>query len=217
MGNWFSAQVNTIKQKNTNDFYQRSEQLCTASCENVQSGNTVFLDGTTSGDIIFKQRCEADATCMMTNSVDVIMDLVQEFQQNNVTEAGLFPNFASVNLNQSDQEIRNDVEQILNTVCNADIQNIQNDNMVYARNSSTGDIIFEQEGNAQANCVMSNVASADLNLRQTGSQQNAIQSAGLGAIIGLVVLAVIIAIIFGVMGKSKKSSQASSGRQARNF
>ena len=212
-GNWFSAQVNQIKQTNVNEFYQRSEVICTAECENILSGNTIFLDGTTSGDIIFKQRCSAESTCMMRNAVDVIMELVQEFQQNNQTEAGLFPNFASVNLNLSDQEIRNEVEQILNTVCTADIQNIQNDNMVYARNSSTGDIIFEQEGNAQANCIMANVASADLNLRQTGDQQNSIRSAGLGGINGLVIVAIIIALIIGAVGRAKKSGRQSSGDQ----
>ena len=211
MGNFFSAQINDIKQTTTNDIYQKSEQFCTASCENIQSGNTIFLDGSTTGDIIFKQRCEANAGCMMDNSVETVLDILQDLKQTNATEAQLFGgiNFGSVNLNLSDQELRVEVEQILNTICTADIRNEQSDNMIYARNSSTGDIIFEQDGNATANCVMTNAANAQINLEQKGDQTNAITAGGVGGIIGLIIFIVILAIILGVVGKFAKQSGGS--------
>lgn len=213
MGNWFSAQVNQQKQTTTNDIYQRSEQLCSASCSNIQSGNTIFLDGTTTGDIEFVQECEANAGCMMENAVDTVMEILQDIKQGNATEAGLFPNFGSVNLNLSDQELRNQVTQILNTVCSADIENSQTDNMLYARNSNTGNISFRQAGNAQANCVMSNVANANLNLKQQGDQNNRIAGLSLGGLLGLIIAIIIIAVIIGIIRKNTRGEGGLLGDQ----
>ena len=205
-GNWFSAQVNQQKQTTTNDIYQRSEQICNAQCSQIQSGNTVFLDGSTTGDITFNQQCDVEASCMMNNAIDTVLEVLQDIKQGNATEASLFPNFGSVNLNLSDQELRNEVQQILETVCSADVEQQQGDNMVYARNSSTGDIGFFQQASARANCVMTNSASANLNLQQKGDQSNTIAGLGLGGIIGLVIVIVIILVIVNAFNRGSRRS-----------
>lgn len=189
--------------------YQKSSQACTASCENIQSGNVVFLDGTTSGDITFQQNCTADANCMMDQALKSVTDLLVELKQDNTTEATLFGggfNVGTVNLNQSDQDIKNQVQQIMESLCSADVTNVQNGNMVYARNSKTGNISFKQEGNAKADCVMQNSASAEASLKARATQSNA-TAASLGAFGGFILFAIVLAVILGILTRKRGGDQ----------
>lgn len=203
--------MNSSRQTSVNDVYQKSDQICSASCTNIQSGNVIFIDGTTTGDIQFVQECEANAGCMMNNAVDSVMELLQDAKQKGELQASIFPNFGSISLNLSDQEIRTQVEQALNTVCSANIENQQTDNMIYARNSTTGDIGFRQNGNARANCVMTNSATARLNLQQKGDQQSTIGGIGFGGILGLAIVLIIIFAILGALGARKKGGGGGGG------
>lgn len=218
MGNFLSAQVNQSKQTSLNDVFQASSQACAASCSNVQSGNIVFLDGTTTGDINFVQSCEADANCMMTQALQSLTDQLLTLKQGNQSEANLFGggfNVGTVNLNLSEQEIKNQVTQIMSALCTADVTNVQNGNIVYARNSKTGNISFKQDGNAKADCVMQNSATAKAKLAADNTQTNAITAGGIGGIIGLVILIIIIAVIFGVVTKGGKPPGGGMGGGAQ--
>lgn len=223
-----TAQVNESKQTTLNEVYQQSEQVCSASCSNVQSGNTVFLDGSTTGDITFKQVCTASASCVMSNTVESVLDSLQELKQKNVTEANMFGggfNHMSVNLNLSDQELENRVKQILSTVCEANVDNLQSDNMVYARNSTTGNITFEQNGNAQADCLMTNMAIAKANLRQQADQGNSTVAGGTAALIMFALIAIVGAVLAYMSKKDKKAEEdkkaadqkKTAGGATRNF
>lgn len=214
-GNWMSAGVNQIRQSATNEIYQSASSSCTANCSQIQSGNVIYLDGSRVGNITFDQQCTANAGCMMENAVDTVMQLIQDLKQGNTTEAGLFPNFGSINLNVSEQEIRNQVTQILETTCTANIEQSQTDNMVYARNSVTGDIGFKQGGNAAANCLMTNAASAKLNLQQRGDQNNTVSGGGFGAIIGLAIAIAIVMVIIRAVNKGKKELDGGDCRDGK--
>lgn len=210
-----SAQVNQSKQKLMNEVYQKTSQSCTATCENIQSGNVVFLDGTTTGDITFQQTCTADASCSMTQSLQSVTDLLVQLKQGNKTEASLFGgglNVGTVNLNLNDQDIGNQVKQIMETLCSADVTNVQNGNMVYARNSKTGDISFTQTGNAKADCVMQNSASAIANLRAQADQSNA-TSATIGAFGALILIVIVIAGVLGKMSSKNKEQPSNQNGQ----
>lgn len=219
MGNLFSAQVNQNTQKSMNEVYQSSSQSCTASCSDIQSGNVIFLDGTTSGDISFTQNCTANANCMMDQALQSLTDQLLTLKQGNQTEANLFGggiNFGSVNLNLSDQEIKNQVTQIMSSLCTADVNNVQNGNIVYARNSKTGKISFTQSGNANADCVMQNAATAKANLSASATQSNAVVAGGIGGIIGLVIFIIILAIILGIVSRSvNKMGQNQNQNQSK--
>jgi hypothetical protein len=224
-----TAQVNQNKQVTLNEVYQQSEQNCTASCSNVQSGNTVFLDGTTTGDITFKQVCSASATCVMNNTVESVLESLQSLKQQNKTEANLFGggfNHMSVNLNLSEQELNNRVKQIIGTNCEAVVDNLQSDNLVYARNSTTGNITFEQNGNAQADCIMTNLAIAKANLKQQADQSNSTVAGGTAALIMFALIAIAGAVLAYMSKKDKKAEEdkkaadqrrQSSGGATRNF
>lgn len=147
---------------------------------------------------------------MMDSSLQAVADLLLELKQGNSTEASLLGggiNFGTVNLNQSDQDIKNQVKQIMETLCSADVTNIQNGNMVYARNSKTGDISFKQEGSAKADCVMENSASSIANLRAKATQSNT-TAASLGAFGAFILFAIVLAVILGIMNKKKPGDQA---------
>jgi hypothetical protein len=215
-----SAQVNENKQTLLNQIVQKSNETCAATCEDIQSGNVVFLDGSTTGDITFQQNCTADANCMMTQSLQSVSDLMLQLKQGNKTEASMFGgglNIGTVNLNQSDQDIKNQVTQIMQSLCTADVTNVQNGNMVYARNSKTGNISFKQNGNAHADCVMQNSASALAKLHADADQSNA-TSATLGAFGAFIVFAIVLAVIMGILGKKKGGDQPppGQGQQGQN-
>jgi hypothetical protein len=218
MGNLLTAGVNDSRQKLVNEVYQRAEQSCTATCENIQSGNVVFLDGTTTGDITFEQNCTADATCMMEQSLQSVADLLLELKQGNTTEASLFGgglNVGSVNLNLSEQDIENRVKQIMETLCSAEVSNVQNGNMVYARNSRTGNISFKQEGNAKADCVMQNAASALASLQAKNTQTNA-TAATIGSFGAFIVAAIVFAVVVSLLNKKKPGDQGQGQQQQQN-
>lgn len=201
-----------------NEVYQKSEQACTASCENIQSGNVVFLDGTTTGDITFEQNCTAEANCMMDQALQSVADLLLELKQGNTTEASLFGggfNVGTVNVNTSDQDIKNQVAQIMETLCSADVTNVQNGNMVYARNSRTGKISFKQDGNAKADCVMQNSASAAASLKARATQSNA-TAASLGAFGGFILFAIVLAVILGIITKKRGDQPGGGQNQQQN-
>lgn len=207
MGNVFNTNVNQNRQVLTTEIYQAAEAVCAATCENIQSGNTIFIDGSTTGNIVFDQTCTANAGCMMENAVESVITELQEIRQSGQLEAGLFPNFGNIQLNVSDQELRNQVTQILSSTCDSNSSNIQQDNLVYARNSTTGNIAFTQTGNAAADCQMANSANSILNVRQTGDQNNAISGwPSLGTLIGIAVVIVAIVLISTYL-KNRKEQQ----------
>lgn len=186
------------------------ESVCEATCEQVQSGNTVFLDGSTTGNITFNQTCAANAQCAINNEIDNLITLTQGLLQGNTTSASLFPNFGSVNSNNASQSISNQVKNIISNSCTANVDQVQANNLVYARNSTTGDIAFTQNGNANANCIMNNIARAKVNLNQEASQSNTVGLA-FGGIIGLIILIIIVVVIISALRKGGGGGGSSGG------
>lgn len=192
-----SAQTNVTAQQTLNQVYQAANSTCTASCSNVQSGNTVFLDGSTTGNITFDQTCTASASCTINTTLDNLVTQLQQAQQSNANTSTLFGglNAMSIATNVASQDTTNQVKQIMNTICQANVDNLQSDNLVYARNSTTGNIAFTQGGNAQADCVMKNLAIAKADQTQAATQSNSITAGGIGIFIVIAVIIVALALI----------------------
>lgn len=214
MGNALNAGVNVAKQKQINDFNQAVTTTCEATCQNVQSGNTVILDGVDAGDIIFNQECTVEAKCSSDASIKSLLDSLQTLKQEGKTEASLGGgfNFGNINLNLSDAQIENQVRQAMDSHCSADTSNIQTNNIIYARSSTTGDIGFRQDGDTTLNCIMRNAAVADFNIRQEGDQRTS-TSAALSGIVGVVVAIVIAVILISAISKAMKKSSAANGSE----
>jgi hypothetical protein len=151
---------------------------------------------------------------MMTQSLQSVAEQLQTLKQGNQTEANLFGggfNIGTVNLNQSNQEIVNQVTQIMNAACSAESINVQNDVLVFARNSKTGNISFTQTGSANADCVMQNSATAIAKLQNDAKQSNANVAGGLGGMLGLIIVAIIIVAVIGAVSKAQKKGGGPPG------
>ena len=211
MGLAVSTSVSTVTQVAVNRTYQQAQNACTAECNQLISGNVIVLDNSQAGDITFTQRCSADASCYMSNAIE---QAVTAFQTAKAEAAGAPSLFPGIQINTAvavtDTQISNEMTQIMENLCEGEVnQNIE-DNVVYATDSTVGNIGFLQEGNAFARCVMENSARLQLQMRQEGEAAASAGRgiAGLAGLIGLIIVAVIvIAIIRGVASGKKEEKK----------
>lgn len=210
MGAAVSTSVATSVQTAVNTTYQSARNDCSANCNQLISGNVIVLDNTKAGNITFTQRCSADASCYMKNAVDQV---VEAFQKSNV-EAGaapaLFPGIqVNTSVSSNRQDIVNDLTQIMENLCTANVNQAIRDNIVYATDSTVQNIGFLQEGNASASCVMENAARLKLQMRQEGDTTAKTGSAAslISAIIGLIILIIIIIAVIAAVRKATKDKQ----------
>lgn len=211
MGAAVSTSVAKVTQSAVNQTYQRAQNSCTADCNQTISGNVIVLDGSTAGDVNFTQRCEADASCYMSNALD---QLVQTFQAAKA-EAGASPAlYPGIQINTSvattDTDIRNEMTQIMENICKGKVDQNITENVVYATDSTLGNIGFVQEGNAYARCVMENSGRLQLQMRQEGdaTAKSGGAVSNIAAIIALVIiLLVLFVIIRAVLKKTKPQDE----------
>jgi hypothetical protein len=198
MGAAVSTSTSSVVQTAVNRTYQRAQNSCTATCNQIQQGNVVVLDNTTAGDITFTQRCTADASCYMSNAVEAVVSTFQAAVAEAEAAPSLFPGF-QINIAEAttESDITNEMTQIMENLCEGSVNQNNSENVVYATDSTVGNIGFLQEGNAFARCVMENSGRLDLQMRQDGQATAATGAAatGIGGIIALVIVVVIIIII----------------------
>ncbi len=215
-----NTQLNENNQTSINEIYQSSEQVCSANCSQTQSGNIIVIEGSNVGDVLLTQTCEADASCFMENSVESILTILQEIKQS--AEIGLaIPSRVigmDVNtlINQSDVEQRSVITQQLESYCIAEVDQVQQDNIIYLKSTISPAVGLTQLGNANADCVMRNIARARIDLQQKGDQTTSnsiISSAIIGAIIAVVL---IIIIISAVRSRTKKNKGQGQGNGNSN-
>lgn len=209
-----STAVATNVQRQVNETYQYAQNICSANCSQLISGNVIVLDNTTAGDITFTQRCTADASCMMTNSLD---SLVEAYQDAKVVAEGKPAFFPGIQVNTTVttnvQEIKNEMTQIMENLCTADVNQVIQDNIVYATDSTVENIGFLQEGNASADCVMENVGRLKAQMRQDGDVTAASGGTWGGIAGGIFLVIIIIVIVYAVISfnKNKRTQRTSSG------
>lgn len=193
MGAALSVSNASVVNKAVVNTYQSAENVCTADCSQIISGVDIILEGSTTGDITFQQKCTANASCSMTNALE---NVVTEFQKATATadsQTPILPIGFQINVSSSSTEndIRNELKQVLENQCNANIDQVTEDIMIWAKNSTTGDIGFIQNGNASANCVMDNAGRMQLSMQQVG-EATATSGNLFGGIIALIIIVVII-------------------------
>jgi hypothetical protein len=211
MGIALSTDVQTNIQKTLNSLTQTSSASCSANCTQIQSGNTVFITGSNTGNITFDQTCTVNATCQITNSIEAAATAIQQAQQDGTAKPSFFPGIqvnTTVQTNVSD--IVNNINQALDSTCNSGVSQIQTANLIYVQNSTTKDIGFNQNTDLTSQCVLSNLAKGTAQATQKTDQ--VAEAGGIGAIaIGaiLTIIIIIIAIAAAVaISKKKKEDQA---------
>jgi hypothetical protein len=208
-----NTSVQTTTQKQLNTITQQSSEACGATCTQIQSNNTVFLNGSTTGNITFNQQCTVDATCQITNSVEASATAVQGAIQSGTAQPAWFLGVLQVNtsVNVSDQEVTNAVSQVMNSTCNNGVSQVQSGNLVYAQNSTTGDIGFTQSTNLTSQCVLSNLAKGTVAATQKSDQYS--QAGGIGAA-GIILLIILVVVIIVVIGLAKAASNKKKEKAA---
>lgn len=190
-----STSRNKVVQTSLNTITQQAEANCTANCTQIQSGNTVIIENSTVGDIQFIQQCEVDATCHISNTLDAAAKAIQGSLQNASAQPSWFYPGVQINSakNNTVQEVRNDLEQKLTSACAATVTQVQTGNLIYAKNSQTGDIGFIQSADLQQSCYLDNSAKAVAATTQKADQFA--QAGGIGAGLIAIVLLVVVLII----------------------
>jgi len=207
MGITASVSTSTTVNNARDTTYQEANNSCTASCSQLNSGTTIVLNNTTAGNITFNQECTANASCYMQNALDSAVVAVQKATAATNATPSLFPGTSlNVSTSTSVQDITNQLTQIMNNLCTADVQQVTSDTTIYATNSTVGNIGFVQNGNATADCVMENAGRMRVQLQQEGTATA--QAGTSSAVVMAIVVAIIIIVLAGVAARAAQKKQA---------
>jgi hypothetical protein len=216
MGAALTTSTASVEQNLINNTYISASNTCTADCNQTISGNTIVLTNSKAGNVTFTQLCTADASCYMSNAVD---EAVSEYQKAASVSQSTPPMFPigfqiSTSNSSSKNDITNNITQMLNNICQADVHQTIQDNIIYATDSTLGNIGFVQQGNANATCVMENSARLQLQVQQIGdATAKSGSTISLIAIIIAVIIVVIIITIFSRMSKKNTTETPEQKQQ----
>lgn len=196
-----NSNQSTVNQTIANSILQTATIGCAATCENIDSGNVTVIIGGNYGNITFSQKCTADATCVIDNALNSSVDniLASTLSQEAVS-SGLAGRLYSGNTNLADikQTIKNTIVQNTDIQCSGSSTNIRTGNLVYLQDVTAQNLAFTQEGNALAQCYISNLSKLDLtnSARSTVDQKAKDTGIDLFAIFGIIAAVIIAIIIF---------------------
>ena len=211
--------VNTTYQEATqrtlNDITQKSSAACSANCTQIQTGNVIFLSGSNVGDILFNQECTVNAQCQITQSIEAAAEAVNQAKLAGTAKPAFFLGLLQVNTDVqiSKQEIVNTIKQSMDSTCNNGATQIQSNNLIYAQNSTTGDIGFTQTTDVQSQCVLSNLAKGTAtatNQADLAAQAGGFGALGLGGILVLIIIIIIVIVVI-VVARKKKGKEGEGG------
>ncbi len=206
-----SEAINNIRAQTV----QTAENTCSAVCQNVISGVSIVLVGSTVGNITFDQKCQADASCMMKNALEQTVETYQLAEASATANLPILPiGFQAAFANaRTTNDVDVSLKQVLENHCNADTDNTIQDVLIFATNSKTGDIAFTQDGNANARCVMENAGRIQLSVKQIG-KATATAGNALGAIIALIIIIIVIIMIVKSVQKKQAGQPCGQGDTA---
>lgn len=194
---------------------QTSTAACGATCVQIQSGNTVFINGSNTGNITFNQTCTVDATCTINNSVQASVTAIQKAVAQGEAKSSWFGGFGiNTSINVTDQELTTRIKQTLDSTCNNGATQVQSNNLIYVQNSNTGDIGFNQDTSVNSQCVITNNARGTVATTQSAdlvASAGGISTAVIVAIILIIIGIIIVIALLRGMNKKKPEEQQSSG------
>lgn len=222
MGPSISTTYN-LNQSITNSLIQSQKTQCGVS-QNVNiSGNTIsVINGDLSSvDVgINVSNQQADATCIMTNTMAAQVEAIMEsqFQQTASLQSGLLDFLKTDNIKitqDTTQRVSNIITQITQSTCNVDQNtNINNNYIFFTGKNSDAYVGINVSGQtAKSSCAMTNYTTADLsgNLRAQGNQSSKITNPMGLFITVFLVIAIIVCIalvISGFLRRSKKKKES---------
>ena len=199
--------VSKSQQENINNSYYGvtnvANQTCLANVSNSLSDVTLILNGDF-GDVSIVQSAEADVNCIMDSNIDLIAQTLIDQAQDNLAKTGVgilpitplgFNISVSSQTNATDLgiELKNNIYQI----CSSTVEN-RIDNVLINIVGSADSVTVGQSGNANSECVLTNLAKLDAQTQVNQSNQNT--SGGRTslltvAIVFIIAVAIIIALV----------------------
>ncbi len=201
----------TSTQTISNSALNAVTESCNAQCSEIQSGNTVIIQGSSiSGSVIFDQSCTVAMECEINAnlSTTVANILASANGQTSVTANG-FPDFNFNNVNESitaSQIITNTLTNLIDTTCSNSSNQIMTNNYTYVWDSSiAGSLQFDQTANVTNSCNLTAQSSIQLsNMASMNNNQSSTILDTTALIIALVVVVIIIVVVIFIIGRFKK-------------
>lgn len=214
------AQSNYIgeTQNIENNIVQASYESCQASCTQQQSGSTInIVNSNVRVPIGFNQTCTPSANCVMSSQFDTsIQNLISSISDQSNTTATSFLNWqlnANFNTTSVEQNVTNGVAQLLESTCNANLNQTQSNDMIVIANSNVtgGSALFNQSGDPVATCVMNNLGkvSAFNNEQANNTETNKTEAASV-AIFAFLIGAGALAAFGATMSSGKGNKNATA-------
>lgn len=170
---------------------------CNAICGAIQENVVIDVSGGRNINITLQQACSANASCMITNVASSLAELALQNEQEAIA-SGKLPFVGaniSVNSNISKQEISNIFEQEIKSRCNVQVDFLQQDINIIAKDVNNGNIVLNQSGNATADCIM-DIAAKVRGKYTARVKQTAVSSFGFSIFFILAIVGIILAFIF---------------------
>lgn len=216
MGNSVNTATNVIVQTSTNDIYQASSSICLANCNDVvKDVNIIIRDSTVPEGVKITQECTASSLCMMKNQLDSVA--TQQLEAAQLAEAkapgnAAFVTWPGVSINTATnfttQVLSNAVTQVIDSVCQSNVNNTVENVNIYLDNSDVQGIEISQKGEAEASCAIENIASTTVSQKAT-AEQTAESTAGsaLVVIFMIIAIATILIALAWIAYETKKSEK----------
>lgn len=209
MGGSFSSNITNVQQQFMNNIIQQDQQNCISNVVNNANNNVTIITGSSIGGNFTGTAVTStsDATCLMvSNMEDTVKSIISSIvQQTNSTATDWFNGFqitGDINSFDITQSITNNISQINQSMCQANITQSASNNYTYIANSRIGGdyVGVSSVADASANCSITNsMKNATYNQAQSAAtQSNTIKGmfvAMAGAIaffIGILVIGIII-------------------------
>lgn len=198
-----------------NDIMQKSNASCTTSSSSSVQDNTVIVDNSNIGsDFTITAVSGLNMQCQIDNNLksNISSIISSSLNQKISTSDGIFPSIVSGSQSQKvHEQITNNISQILSSTCKATSNSYFTGNTVIFKNSTiSGGVTLGAVSQANANCVLGNMAALTLyNNEQTQqSQENTSTSflTTLVMIIGGIILLVIVLVVLLVVASAYKSN-----------
>jgi hypothetical protein len=146
----------------------------------------------------------------MNNSIDAqVTDILRAVLSQDAESSG-FPNAllnANANIVDVEQRTSTSLMQMTDSSCLSSTSNLSANNFTYLSNSTVGgNVEFTQQGDATANCTMTNISAAKVTNDLGASVSQTAKSLGLfGAIGGIIIIIIVIVVIIFIVMRSKST------------
>jgi hypothetical protein len=194
-----SSQTLSQNQKVSNSVLQISNQNCNATCTAIQDNNTIIIIDSNTGDLELNNVCTIDDyTCTINNYFDSNIETILKSmaEQNAQASTGFTFDFHLSNqMIDLNQLIENSVTQIQKSSCQISAFVEQNNNFIYAENSTTGDVVLNNNGNiTNSSCKLDNTAKSTTDADETAESS---QTSKFTSIIAMFIILIIICVVIG--------------------